>query len=142
MGSLVASDLSSLYLDSSLYIYFIEDNPQFAQAVEDVISQVIETKIPLLASELVLTELLTLPYKKHQQHIVDIYLNLATIIPTFKSIPVSREIAIRAAQLRAKYNLRTPDAIHLATAIECKTERFVCTDKQLKKITEITVLCL
>lgn len=142
MGSLSVAEYPSFYLDTSLYIYFFEDHPVFAQDVQDILSEVIELKKPLFGSELLFSELLTLPYKENQQELVNLYQRLPTIIPSFRAVAVSREIAIGSARLRAKYDLRTPDAIHLATAIVCKASCFICSDKKLQKITEIKVLCL
>ncbi|MGH7171944.1 MAG: type II toxin-antitoxin system VapC family toxin [Gemmataceae bacterium] len=45
----------------------------------------------------------------------------------------------RAADLRVKYRFKTPDALHLAAAIEHACDRFLTNDVQLKSCTEITV---
>lgn len=46
----------------------------------------------------------------------------------------------RATDLRAKYlKLKTPDALHLAAAIESGCDAFVTNDFGLKVITEIRV---
>jgi uncharacterized protein len=39
-------------------------------------------------------------------------------------IDISVEVIERATTLRANYGFRTPDAIHLAFAIECKADLF------------------
>ena len=46
----------------------------------------------------------------------------------------SEDIADRAAQLRAEHGLGTPDAIHLATALECGAEVFVTNDRDLPAV--------
>lgn len=43
---------------------------------------------------------------------------------------VDVQVARRAADLRAHYNLKTPDALHLATAIEHKARLFITTDRK------------
>ncbi|MDZ7808281.1 MAG: PIN domain-containing protein [Gracilimonas sp.] len=55
---------------------------------------------------------------------------------------VSHEISETAAKLRAKYSIRTPDAIQLATGIENDVDTFITNDEALKKISEINVVCL
>jgi len=57
-------------------------------------------------------------------------------------IPVSIAIARHAAQLRARHNLRTPDAIHVATALEAGCQAFLTDDLGLKRVSEIRVLVL
>ena len=57
-------------------------------------------------------------------------------------ISVNKNIARRAAELRAKYNLKTPDALHVATALETHCQAFLTNDMGLKRITEIQILVL
>jgi len=57
-------------------------------------------------------------------------------------LDVTLNVAIKAAELRAKYNLRTPDAIQIATAIEHKSDYFLTNDTQLKSIPEIAGVVL
>jgi predicted nucleic acid-binding protein len=47
--------------------------------------------------------------------------------------------AVRAAQLRADLNLKTPDALHLAAAIEAGCDRVLTNDNRLSKCTDIPV---
>jgi hypothetical protein len=44
--------------------------------------------------------------------------------------PVDRAIASQAAVLRARYNLRTADATHLATAISLGAHRFITSNRR------------
>jgi predicted nucleic acid-binding protein len=50
------------------------------------------------------------------------------------------EIADRAAQLRGKYKLGTPDAIHIATAIESGATAFITNDFNLPEMDEIQLV--
>ena len=49
-------------------------------------------------------------------------------------------ISIQAEEMRAKYNLKTPDCLQIATASECKADYFLINDLHLKIITEIKVI--
>jgi predicted nucleic acid-binding protein len=55
--------------------------------------------------------------------------------------PVDSQTARTAAALRAVYRLRTPDALHLATAICAGAERFVTGNRRdfTSRITEIDI---
>ena len=46
------------------------------------------------------------------------------------------------AEMRAKYNLRTPDALQLSVAIEHKADYFLTNDTRLKAVTEIQSVIL
>jgi predicted nucleic acid-binding protein len=50
--------------------------------------------------------------------------------------------AKRAATLRAVYDLRTPDALQIATALEFNCQAVLTNDKQLQRVTELRVLIL
>jgi predicted nucleic acid-binding protein len=51
-------------------------------------------------------------------------------------------IAKLSAGLRAKYSLKTPDAIQLAAAIYCSADYFLTNDKRLATVKNIKVLTL
>jgi len=46
------------------------------------------------------------------------------------------------SNLRAKYGMPTPDAIHLGTAMAYRAKAFITNDVHLKSLTEIDVLVL
>ncbi|MEP7336274.1 MAG: PIN domain-containing protein [Acidobacteriota bacterium] len=60
----------------------------------------------------------------------------------FTTLAVSAAIAERAAELRARYRLRTPDALQIATALEADCEAFLSNDTGLRRVTELRVLLL
>jgi len=55
---------------------------------------------------------------------------------------ISHAISERAALLRAKHGLKTPDAIQLATATHHKADYFLTNDPALKKVKGVKVLVL
>lgn len=57
-------------------------------------------------------------------------------------VPVSRDVLIEAARLRAVANLRLPDAIHGATATLTGCETFLTNDRRLLAIPGIDVVVL
>jgi predicted nucleic acid-binding protein len=59
-------------------------------------------------------------------------------------VPVDSGVAEIASDLRAAHNLRTPDAIHLATALQSGAEAFVSQDDRLRNlpIQDLRVLSL
>jgi predicted nucleic acid-binding protein len=57
-------------------------------------------------------------------------------------ILIDSAVAERAADLRARHNLRTPDALQIAAALETGCQAFLTNDTQLKRVTELRVLIL
>jgi predicted nucleic acid-binding protein len=57
-------------------------------------------------------------------------------------LDVDVEISTKAAELMAKYRLKTPDAIQIATAICYFSDYFLTNDKQLKIVSELNIMIL
>jgi predicted nucleic acid-binding protein len=82
---------------------------------------------------LALTETLIQPLRNGDTELVAIYERLFDTL--VQPLPVSREVLIFAAQLRAQTpSLKTPDAIHLATATLAKADAFVSGDSGIKEL--------
>jgi len=54
-------------------------------------------------------------------------------------VDVTSSIIERATDLRAKYNLKTPDALHYATAVEVVANAFLTGDRLLLRSSEVAV---
>ena len=58
----------------------------------------------------------------------------------FELISTTREIYIRASLLRAQLGLKTPDAIHVSSAIESGCTVFLTNDKPLKGLKDMKIV--
>ncbi len=124
------------FFDSNILIYFIENDEQFGLAAAQALSKAIDTNGAAF-SVLTLTELLS-----HRQTPAQLN-KLAKLEQSVRFLSVSSEVAKKAGDLRATLpGLRTPDAIHLATALVYKAARLITNDIALVKtsqsITKIT----
>jgi predicted nucleic acid-binding protein len=52
---------------------------------------------------------------------------------------VSAAVVERATDIRARYNLKSPDAIHYATAVEVGATAFLTGDRALSRCSEVPV---
>lgn len=129
-------------LDTSVWIYHFEGSAEYGQAADSVLEAVAQGRTGAVASELVLLELLVAPLKKGSQDVAD-EIELALLhFPYLQLAPVTRAVLVRAADIRARYGLRTPDAIMLATAVESGATLAVTNDSAWRKVDEIEVLLL
>jgi predicted nucleic acid-binding protein len=129
-------------LDTSVWIYHFEGSAAYGPAADSVLEAIAQGHIEAVASELVLLELLVAPLKKGAQDVAD-EIELALLhFPHLQLAPVTRAVLTRAAEIRARYGLRTPDAIMLATAVECGATLAVTNDNGWRKVEEIDVLLL
>lgn len=57
-------------------------------------------------------------------------------------IPISQFILRQAANLRATTSLKTPDAIHAATALSVSCNQFLTNDKGFRNVANLPVVIL
>ena len=129
-------------LDTSVWIYHFEGSAAFGQAADSVLQAVARARVGAVASELVLLELLVAPLKKGSPDVADEIELTLLHFPNLQLAPVTRAVLVRAAEIRARYGLRTPDAIMLATAVESGATLAVTNDRAWRKMDEIDVLLL
>ena len=124
---------ATVYLDTNPIIYLTEGNPDFKASIASLFAEFDRAGARLITSELALTETLVVPLRTGDVELVAAYERL---FDTFiEALPISREVLITAARLRAETpGLKTPDAIHLATAILADADAFVSGDSGIKKL--------
>ncbi|PNW65666.1 UNVERIFIED_CONTAM: hypothetical protein BEN50_21695, partial [Euhalothece sp. KZN 001] len=91
--------------------------------------------------ELILLETLVLPLRTGNQNLLQAYDQLL-LSSSLQLIPIHQEILRNAAQLRGDYNLKTPDAIHLATALRESCNWLLTNDVQFRRVRELSVTIL
>ncbi|MFA9213373.1 MAG: type II toxin-antitoxin system VapC family toxin [Candidatus Methylacidiphilales bacterium] len=131
-----------VFIDTAPLIYFIEGNSIYQNVLTQFFLANDAGEFPLITSTITLLEVLVKPIKANEFEIVELYKNILTKSSGIETIKINNAVAIKAAEIRAKYNLKTPDAIQIATAIENSADYFFTNDERLKNIEEITVLSL
>lgn len=125
-------------LDTNVIIYYIEEHPVFLKKVEPLIDRIVEGKAIGITSYVTLLELLVKPIKEERFDLVEQY---KTILMTqLEMVPLDESVSLRAAELRAKYGIKTPDAIQLASVIFKNGDVFITNDGRLDAVEEIKVL--
>ncbi|MFA0760008.1 MAG: hypothetical protein HZLCBSQH_000093 [Candidatus Fervidibacterota bacterium] len=131
-----------LALDTPPVIYFVKTHAQYDALVTEVFQRTNEGWIIGVTSVITVTEVLVLPLKQGNTALASEYWDLLTNSANMQLISIDPETAKVAADLRARYNLRTPDALQLAAAIRAGCGAFLTNDATLKKVTELKVLVL
>jgi predicted nucleic acid-binding protein len=128
-------------LDTSPFIYLWAQDSTYQPAIAELFLHLESHSCLITVSAIVLTELLVKHYERKDVKQIQNILTYCNL-PFVEVNPVTSRIAISAAFLRAKYRFKTPDSLHIASALESRAEVFICNDKALKKVEEIPVLCL
>ena len=134
--------VSTIYLDAAPLVYYVEENPTYVKTMDVVIDLIENKPIQAFSSVILIPEVLMLPRRLGKTELVKTYQAILLNSRAFQLKVVSLQIATQATDLRAQYNLRTPDALHVATALETYCDAFLTNDLELKRVTEIKVLVL
>ena len=134
--------VSLLGVDTAPFIYFVEHKASHIDRVRVIFRLVDEGKFVSVTSVVTLTEVLNKPIKHQDTATEKSYRDMLLHSRYIILVPISIQIAERAAELRARYNLKTPDALQVATAIDAGCDAFLTNDMGLKRVTEIRVLIL
>ena len=96
----------------------------------------------MVTSTLTLTEVLVHPYRDGNQTLAEQYFQTLLNARNLRTVPLSPAIAAEAARIRAAYQLKTPDAIQLATAKEGGATAFLTNDAGLAGIPGLRLVVL
>ncbi|GBD49966.1 type II toxin-antitoxin system VapC family toxin [Methylopila sp. Yamaguchi] len=122
------------YLDANALIRAVEADDPVAMGVRSLLAT---RHAAPVSSELTLAEVLVVPLRRAQADPSDpmarvwrsTYEALFRKAGTIDAVPVSAELLLRAAELRAEHrSLRLPDAIHLATCLSARCDVIITQD--------------
>lgn len=133
---------ATVALDTSVFIYHFEAHPRYRDLTVRILRTISRGECRAVASELTLLELLVRPLQLERQDVADEYEALLSHFPNLELVPLSRKVVLRAATLRARYGLRTPDALILATAIVQGATLVITNDRHWKRVEEVKVAFL
>lgn len=139
MGRLVLPTSGSVYVDTPAVIYTADNHPTYAAVCAPIWQP---GTLDIISSELTLLEILVDPLR---------FGNLALAArrealwdqPNTRLLPITPTILREAAQLRADIpGLKTPDAIHAATALYHGCALFVTNDRGFQRIPNLPLVLL
>jgi len=100
-----------IYLDSCLLIYAIEQDPVFGERVVAAIDSQNATEFAI--SPLVKLECLVKPMEDGNTALEKFY---KAAFETLTTLAMPEDVYLAGAQLRARFGMKTPDALHLSCA--------------------------
>jgi len=119
--------MTATYLDSCMVIGLIEGDAQQRKALKHYLA----TSQTVFSSELVRLEARILALRQNQIEHLQLY---DAFFNACEFVDLNRSVFDSAAMLRVESQLKTPDALHLAAAIEAGCDEFCTNDKQLLKV--------
>jgi predicted nucleic acid-binding protein len=128
-----------VYLDAQVLIYSVEAHPVYAPVLAPLWAAVAAGQVGVMTSQLAVLEYLVLPLRSGNAALVARYDQFVQTVGV-RFAPVTEAILRSAAQLRATIpRLKTPDAIHAATAAAHGAALFLTNDLGFKNIPGLNV---
>ena len=133
---------SRICIDTTLFIYFIEKDPKYLGIVKPIFAEIDAGKIDAITSTITLLEVLVLPFKTKNESLAEKYRDILLYAEGLTTFEIFHEVSELSSKLRAKYLIRTPDAIQIAVGIIYGADTFLTNDSRLKKVNDIRVVIL
>jgi len=127
-------------LDTAIFIYFIEEHPRFLPLVEPLFAALDAGPLEGVTSDLTLLETLVVPYRAGNGPLAERYEALLTRSRGIHLVELHRPLLRAAAQLRARFRVKAPDALQLAAALGTNCATYLTNDRALPAVTGLRIL--
>ncbi len=122
--------MSRIYWDTMLFIYWLEDSPQYAKRVSAIRSRMTERRDQLLTGAFTFGEVLAGVYRRRDaQRAEEVRVLLREAVA--EVLVFDLETADHYARIRASFEVSPADAMHLAAAAHAGTDLFLTNDNRL-----------
>jgi len=142
MGRLTLPTSGLVYADAQIAICTADVNPTYAPVLIPLWQEMTKGTFQVVSSELTIVETLVLPLRLNDA----LMLNQREGIWRQKNttlLPITQDILREAARLRALISgLKTPDALHAATAILHGCTLFITNDNGFRRVPNLPLIVL
>ena len=141
MGPMTLPLHGAIYLDTSAIIYSVERNEPYFTLLAPAWQQAEAGQFAVVCSELVIAETLVRPIREGNAYLETAF-RAVFAAPEVNLIPATRELWDDTAHLRAETGLKTPDALHAATALRAGCALFITNDTDFLRVQGLPVVVL
>lgn len=127
-----------VYCDSVILIYFFDHIGHFNTRATNRLATMAAAKDRIAFTDLVRLEYRIAPLKGNDAVKLAIFDSFC-IRPDIQFLPITRAVFDRATEIRAAFNFRLGDSLHLSAAVEGGCDRFLTNDNRLSRFTDIVV---
>jgi predicted nucleic acid-binding protein len=121
-------------LDTAIFIYHLEAHPRYRPLTQELLAGIQSGRQTAITLTVTVMELTVRPWQVGRPAVAREYEVLLVHFPHLTLADVTRDVARRAAQLRARYRLRPADALQVATALVHGATAFVTNDRRLTRL--------
>src|SRR5512134_2137720 len=104
-------------IDTPVFIYHLEAHDKYSAMTQKCFSSLEDGKWQGITSPITLMEINVHPWRIGREDIARKYETLLMNFPNLMIVDIDRDIARIAAQLRARFDIRPPDALQVAASL-------------------------
>lgn len=142
MGALTLPTSGLVYVDANAVIHAVEHIEPYFSLLTLLWTTSGPASFQIVTSELTLLEVLVRPFKTGNTQLEAGFRALLQQTGDVRLAPITQAILEEAARLRTKANLKTPDAIHAASALVMGVSLFVTNDPAFRRVPGLSVTVL
>ena len=141
MGRLDLPHAGLVYLDASGLIYSVERVEPYRTLLEPMWQEAQDGNLTIVSSPVLVVEALVKPLRDGNTEIELQYQELFAS-NAVRLLDASYQVFEDAARLRAETGLKTPDALHAATALRAGCALFITNDTDFRRVQGLPVVVL
>ncbi len=127
-------------IDTAPMIYFIEEHAKYREIIRPVFVEIDSGNIEAITSTITLLEVLVHPLRTGNEALAEKYREILLSSESLTTFEIFHEVSEMASRLRAKYSMKTPDAIQIAVGTLYGASKFLTNDPDLRRVSEIKIL--
>lgn len=131
------ADGSLLLVDTAPIIYVLESHPRLAARFAPLFERQEQGRVSLAVSTVTMAEVLAGPFAAGEEALARRY---REVLESWQLVDLTGDIAEQAARLRARYKLKLPDAVQLATALAINADAFITHDRDFGKVRGLRIM--
>ena len=142
MGVIPIPQGGEVGIDANILIYSVETQEPYWTLLQPLWDAARVGKITLVCSELIILEALVMPLRAQDTELINAYSQILSSREV-RLVPITPAVLLTAAQLRAGIpGVRTPDAIHAASALQENLPLFLTNDPGFQRVPSLQVILL
>jgi predicted nucleic acid-binding protein len=131
---------SLVVIDSAPIIYFLEDHRTLAPRFAPLFERASAGDIDIAIAAITLAEVLTGPLGAGNEVLAETYRTALTQGQGWSVVPETEQIAVNAARFRARYRLKLPDALQVATVLATGAYALITHDRDFRTVRDVRVM--
>lgn len=129
-------------IDTVAFIYHLEENRRYLPFTNVLFEMVENGAVRGVTSVVTMMEILVKPKQEKNEQAIEEYKFTLQTFPNLKIKHIDFDVAEKAAELRAVYGIKPPNALQIAASLDEGAKAFVTNDEKLKQVEEIEIIVM